>query len=86
MVFYQRHRFREDEAFRLKQLEHASNAGKIGGRKGADARIKRMKEDPAFAAEVRAKMSASIKTKWEERKRRVACPSYAIQTEFHVGL
>ena len=61
--------FEEDEVFRERQLEYASKGGKIGGKKGADARIKRMTEDPAFAAAVRAKMSASSKAKWEARKK-----------------
>lgn len=66
---------KNDPIIRARHSKIVSNAGKIGGAKGAAKRMERMKNDPDFALQVRAKMSTAAKEAWQKRKRRLACPS-----------
>lgn len=61
-------RIKTDPKYRAEHVKVASRAGKIGGARGAQKRIERMAADPAFAEEVRAKMSAAAKANWAKRK------------------
>jgi hypothetical protein len=66
-------RLAEDPKYRAEHGEKLSRAGKVGGAKGASARLQRMANDPVFAAEVKAKIKAGVEANWI--KRRFACPS-----------